>query len=251
MSEDVKNNIAVYVDDLVVGSTTFAQHIKHLDRLFRDVRLAGIKLNLGKTLFARKEVELVGHLISANGARPLENKLRDIMEVERPKTLKQLRKFIGFVSFYRKFIINFSTLLHPLNDLLKKDRKWQWKETHQKAFEEVKESFKNCVTLEHLNVNKPYTIRCDASGIVIAAILSQIDGEGHERIIAVTAEKRYSVTELELLSIVHATNKWRQYLIGNKVIVKSDHQALAFLNKGTGLNARLTRWTIALGEYDI
>lgn len=135
--------------------------------------------------------------------------------------------------------------------------KWKWSSEQQRAFEEIKKAFQSCVTLKYPIINEPYLLRCDASGLAVAAILSQVDDQGEESIIEITRrclneiEKRYSTTEKELLAILHAVKNWRHYLFGNQIIVKTDHHALTFLNKGTGLNARMVRWAIALGEFDL
>lgn len=115
MSDKFKKNLAVYVDDLVIGSDTFGQHLKHLEELFTDIRRARIRLNLSKTKLDRDELEFVGHRISEVGVRPIESRVQLIQEMEKPKTVRQLRRFIGFVSYYRKFIVKFSDLLWPLN----------------------------------------------------------------------------------------------------------------------------------------
>lgn len=257
LSEETKRNSSVYVDDIVIGSPTWKQHMVHLEQLFKDIRVSGIKLNFEKTRLARAEVEFVGHLVSAEGVKPLEDKLRIIQKLEKPRNIKQLRRFIGMISFYRKFVRKFSQLIYPLNELLKKNVKWKWDVSHQYAFEKIKEAFQRCIVLQHPDVTKPYVVRCDASGSVIAAILSQEHDKGEKLIIEVTSrclnehERNYSVTEVELLAVLHAIKKWRHYLLGSCVTVKTDHQALCCLNKGTGLNARLTRWAIVLGEYNL
>lgn len=136
-----------------------------------------------------------------------------IRALDRPRNLKQLRRFIGIISFYRKFILRFSELLHPLNELLSKNCKWKWDGRHDKAFQETKEAFAHCVVLEQPDENQPYLIRCDASGVAVAAILAQVDADGAERIIEITSrcltsyEKKYSVTEMELLALMHAVKK--------------------------------------------
>lgn len=257
LRDTVKRNLAVYVDDMVVGSSTFRQHIEHLRELFIDIRNAGIKLNLSKTQLAKAELEFVGHIISAGGVRPIENRIQMIQDIGKPNTLKQLRRFIGFVPYYRKFVANFSKLLCPLNELLKKNKRWDWTQVHQKAFEDIKRSFQKCIILRYPRVDEPYLLTCDASGTTVAAVLSQVDERGDESIIEVTSKclnetvKKYATTEKELLAILHAVKKWRHYLIGNKVTVNTDHQALIFLKKSTGLNARMVRWAMALGEFNL
>lgn len=97
----VREEVAAYVDDVVVGSPTFDQHIEHLRDFFMDVRNAGITLNLSKTHLARAELEFVGHVISAEGVKPIASRVQSILDIEKPKTVKQLRRFIGFISYYR------------------------------------------------------------------------------------------------------------------------------------------------------
>lgn len=116
----VKENLAVYVDDIVIGSPTFEKHLRHLKEFFEDIRTSGITLNLSKTKWAKREIEFVGHRISAEGVMPMEDKLEKIFKIERPRNVKQLRSFIGVVTYYRKFVWNFSELLVPLNELLEK-----------------------------------------------------------------------------------------------------------------------------------
>lgn len=98
LRDKVKRNLAVYVDGIVVGSCTFEKHLEHLKELFEDIRKAGIKLNLSKTKVAKKELEFVGHVISAGGVRPIESRVQKIQEIKEPKTVRQLRGFVGFVS---------------------------------------------------------------------------------------------------------------------------------------------------------
>lgn len=143
------------MDDIVLGSETFEQHITQLKEFFNDVRKGGIKLNLDKTQIAKRELEFVGHVISGEGVKPIEKRLRKIQEMDRPRTVKQLRSFIGFVSYYRKFVWNFAEWLYPLNDLLKKKEKWRWSNVHQTAFEDIKKYFMNCVMLQYHDISWP------------------------------------------------------------------------------------------------
>lgn len=125
--------------------------------------------------------------------------------------------------------------------------KWKWTVKHQEAFEKIKIAFQHCVLLQHPDTTRPYILRCDASKLVIAAILSQINEFGEDVIIEVTSrcltetESKYSITEMELLSIVNALRKWRHYVLGSVLTVKTDHQALCCLRKARNLSARMTR----------
>lgn len=105
LSKEVKENAAIYVDDIVIGSSTLSQHMEHLKKLFRDIRASGIKLNLNKTNLVKKELEFVGYLVSAEGTKPIEKRLQQIQELDRPNTVKHLRRFIEFISYYRKLYL--------------------------------------------------------------------------------------------------------------------------------------------------
>lgn len=257
LGEEFRENVTVYVDDIIVASESFREHVIHLDSLFTRLREHGLTINIKKTAFVRDEVEFLGHLVSARGIKPLPARVKTIRDMPAPRNLKQLRHFIGFITFYSKFVFRFAELLNPMYQLLKKGVKWKWDAEMDAAFERAKEAFTRCVILRHPLPQQPYVIRCDASLVGISAILSQVDPDGEERVVALcnrglkTAELAYTITELELLAIVYGTQKFRTYIYGRPTVLYTDHQALTFLRMCDHLSARLKRWAIAIDEYNL
>lgn len=173
-------------------------------------------------------------------------KLRAIREFPGLRNKKEMQSFIGFVSFYRKFANNHASLISPLIDLIKKDRKWQFGDAKLKLFELVKGSF----TKQYLSrplFDRPFYIQTDASNLGLGAELFQLSPEGGCLTISFTsrtlnvAERNYSITELELLSIVFTFTKFRVLILGYPVHVITYHQALVFLFACRLHNAHLTR----------
>lgn len=131
----MREYLTAYVDDLIIASETFEDHLRHLGELFKRLKDDGLTINLSKTLFCRKEIPFLGHIISAEGIKPCPEKLTKIQNFCAPKNVRQVRQLIGFCNFYRKFVPRYASLLSPLNELLKKGQKFKWDETHQESLE--------------------------------------------------------------------------------------------------------------------
>lgn len=244
-----------YLDDIVVVSKTFDEHITHLRRIFTRLRDAGFQLNTDKCKFCRTELEYLGHTVNETGIHTSKRKVAAITEYPAPKTIKQLRRFLGMTSWYRKFIPQFSKTAAPLNNLLKKDTRWTWKEPQQTAFNELKQTLTAAPILQHPDFEKPFYLQTDASNYGIGACLFQKDGD-KERVVEYASrtlsdvEKRYSVSEKECLAIVDNIERFRHYLEGYHFFVITDHQSLKWFNALKNPNGRLSRWAMKLQQYD-
>ena len=174
-----------------------------------------------------------------------------------PRHVRQLKGFLGLVTFYTKFVRNFSAALLPLHRITQKNVKWEWGDTERSAFENVKELFEKHVVLAHPDPTKPYILRTDAYNNTLDAALGQIDEDGDERLITCiyrtlrSCEISYIVTEKELLAIVWSLQKLSTYLRGAKIYIKTDHQALVFLQRCKFSSERIRRWMLLIQEFDI
>ena len=247
-----------FVDDLAVISKDFDAHIAHLEKLFDRLLKHNLKLNFKKSNFAQEEISFLGHILSNKGLRPDPEKITTIKNFERPKNLKQLQAFLGFVNFYTKFAKSYSMYLLPLGSLLKKNVPFVWQDSHQEAFEKIKNLFDENIILKIPNTKKPYILTADASDYAIAGILSQLDENDEEVVITFISrilkgsELNYNTTQKEMLAIVWSVDRLNSYLRGAiKIIVRSDHEALSFLKSCKFGNSRLRRWNLALQEYNI
>src|SRR6185295_5014866 len=130
--------VVVYLDDTIVYSKTFDEHLEHLRRVFTRIRKAGLRLNIVKCNFWMQSLPFLGHIISANGIAPDPQKIEAVHNIQPPKNVTQLRSFLGLARYYRQFIWNFSSIARPLNHLMKKNITYEWHSAQQDAFDELK-----------------------------------------------------------------------------------------------------------------
>lgn len=251
------NDIHTYVDDMLVSSCSFETHVITLAWVFEKISRAGLTLKLTKCHFNKQTIKFLGHFVSATGIVMDPDKILALKEFPEPRNKKDLQSFLGFCNFYRKFSQNHSSLLFPLSHLIKKETQWSFTEHERHAFNQIKTAFSQQVALTHPNFNEPFCIQTDASMAGLGAELFQVD-EDHQRYTISFAsrslsgaERNYTVTELELLGILFACQKFRIYILGFPIFVYTDHKALTFLFTCRLRNARLTRWTLALQEFNL
>ena len=243
-----------YLDDIIVFSKTFSEQVERLETVLKALQKANLQLQKTKCKFAYKEVVFLGHLISEKGISPDPAKTDTIEKFPPPKNIKQVRSFLGLASYYRRFIKNFSSIAHPLNELLKKDNAFCWTEKCQKAFQELKEKLITPPILIHFNDKLPIFLYTDASGFAIGAVLAhKIDNIEH--VVAYIShslnkhEQNYPITEKECLAIVYSVEKFKPYLYGRHFTVVTDHHPLCYLNSTRSPSGRLSRWAVRLSEY--
>lgn len=192
----------------------------------------------------------MGHKISAQGVKVDKEKIEAIRNWPKPKTLTHLRGFLGLCSYYRRFVKGFSRLTAPLIDLTKKGA-FSWNEKAQAAFEKLKDAMSSCPVLAIPDFNSLFKLYCDASGEGIGAVLMQdkhpIAFESRK---LKDIEKTYSIYDKEMLAIMHALAKFRQYLICGRFIVKTDHNNLRFFLSQKDLNDRQQKWVSKLQAYN-
>ena len=166
--------VLVYIDDIIVYSKTWKEHLSHLVNIFGLLSLAGLKIKPSKCLFAAREVQYLGHIVSYKGVSPDEKKLEAINKYPTPKSEDQVRSFIGLASYYRRFIPDFAEKAHALTRLTRKDVSWQWGEAEQSAFDCIKKCLVTAPILGYPDYSREFIIHTDASGYGVGAVLSQI-----------------------------------------------------------------------------
>jgi hypothetical protein len=203
-----------------------------------------------KCKFGRTKVLYLGHIIRAKGVQVHQEKIQAIMEWPTPKTLIELRGFLGMCTYYRKFVKGFSQLCAPLTDLTKKGA-FKWSEEAQFTFDKMKKVMSTCPVLALPNFGQPFTLECDASGEGIGAVLMQNRHPlAYESRKLRGPELLYSIYDKEMLAIMHALAKFRQYLVGARFVVKSDHNSLKYLLEQKDLNERQQKWVSRIQAYD-
>lgn len=251
------NDLHVYVDDLLIASKSNADHFTLLRWIFKKVSDAGLTLKYNKCFFHRSRIKFLGHFVSGQGLIIDPEKVNAIKNFPTPRNRKDLQSFFGFCNFYQKFSQSHSSLLHPLSHLLKKETPWSFTEKEQEVFDTIKSAFARQIALTFPNFQTPFGIQTDASLNGLGAELFQIEKDGLRHTIMFASrtlkggERNYTITELELLSIVFACQKFRVYILGYPVFLYTDHKALIFLFSCKLRNARLSRWTLSLQEYHL
>jgi 3-methyladenine DNA glycosylase AlkC/predicted aspartyl protease len=249
-------NLQVFLDDVCVATSGWAEHIRVLDQVFTVIEKAGMKLRGSKCQFGTDQVIFLGHKISRFGVQQDPEKLRALQDLPAPTDVAGVRRVLGAFGYYRKFVYNFAAIASPISKLTRKDVEFSWGPEQQEAFERIKKELMKNATLVSLNDTDEIILKTDACKTGIAGILQQRQ-KGEWRIVACCsrglspAESNYSITELEGLALVYAVSKFRFYLLGRKFTILVDHCALCVLGK-TKLpnNARLRRWALALSEFD-
>lgn len=249
----------VYLDDIVIYGKSLMDHNIRLINVFKRLLEHNLKLQPEKCQFLCREIRYLGHIINKRGIRPDPNKIEAVQKFPIPKTVRQVKSFLGLASYYRKFIENFSKTSEPINKLLKKDTKFKWDAKCDEAFELLKEKLITPPILAFPILDQEYTITTDASQTSVGAVLSQeheINGIKADLPICYMsrtlnqAERKYAVIEKELLGVVYALKQFRPYVYGRKCVIVTDHKPLVWLMKLKNPSSRLMRWKLELSEYE-
>ena len=173
ITPDMAPHTFAYLDDIVVCTTTFQEHIEVLAKVFQKLYDARLKSNPEKCQFFRAELKYLGNIVDKEGLRTDPEKVAAIKNLSPPKDLKEARRFLGLISWYRRFIKDVARIAAPLHRLLKKRVKWEWTKQHQEAFDKLKESLITAPVFVCPDWNKPFTHQTDASREGLGAALSQ------------------------------------------------------------------------------
>ena len=211
-------NIFVFVDDILVAGKDEDDLLSKLEAVLKRAQEHGLRLRREKCSFLVKSVEYLGFKIDSEGIHKTDEKLKAVKNVKVPSSKETLQSYLGFVTFYNKFIPNLATIASPLFDLLKKDVQWDWSDECQTAFESIKSELLSPRILIHFQPELPVKLTCDASSVGIGAVLVHVMPDGVERPIAFAsralnkAERNYSQTEKEGLALIFGVKKFHIYL---------------------------------------
>lgn len=249
--------VVIYMDDILIGTETLEEHRTLVTEVLKRLQDNDLFLKPEKCTFEAEEVEYLGMILGHGKITMDPVKVAGVLDWPTPRNLTDVRAFIGFGNFYRRFIRNFSDRARPLHDLTKKDVPWHWTDTEQKAFDDLKQAFISAPVIIQPDSSKPFRVECDASGFAIGGILSQEHNSQWHPCAYLSksmspAERNYDVHDRELLAIVKTFEAWRHYLAGNphKIDVWSDHRNLEYFRTARKLNRRQARWSAELQDYD-
>jgi len=243
-----------FIDDILTYALDPDDMIVHLRRVFRKLRVANLKVKPQKCTFGRSAVDFLGHHVTADGITPMDSKLDAIYKACAPRTITELRAFLGLTNYYRDYIVHYATISDPLYVLLRKGTPWFWEAEQDAAFQALKNAFRSAPLLAHPNDNDLFILDTDASLEGIGAVLSQVQ-QGKERVVCcgsrvlTPAERNYDTTRRELLAIVYFVNRFRHYLYGAQFVLRTDHAALRWLFHTPEQSGQAMRWITKLADF--
>ena len=247
------------LDDILIAGTDYQDHLNTLSQVLERLLKYGLKLNKTKCVFLQSSVVYLGHLIDSAGLHPTLDKLAAVRDAPPPKDAVALKSFLGLIMFYSRFMPHHSTVLAPLNNLLKKNVSWKWTKTEQTAFTAAKSLLLNSRTLVHYDETLPLVLSCDASSYGAGAVLSHVINGKHQPIAFASCtltetQRNYSQLEKEAFSIIFGLKRFHQYLCGRSFTILTDHRPLlTLLGPHRAVPAhtasRLQRWALILASY--
>ena len=247
---------SAYIDDILVTSDTWEEHLVHLKKTLTALRDAGLTSKLKKCVFVRPNIEFLGHCVGRGHLKPQAAKTKAIADFRVPKKKKHLRAFLGLSGYYRKFIPWYAHTTAVLTEKKSPDV-LPWEPKHQGAFEKIKTQLSSDPLLVAPNHDKTFSLHTDASYVGLGAVLTQKDDNNLDKPVAyysrklIEREQNYTATEIELLGVVEAVKHFSVYLLGKAFRLVTDHRALVHLTKMKNTNPRLMRWSLALQQFDV
>ena len=229
--KDIPNTSCI-LDDIIITGKSDEEHLKTLETVLQRLQDYNLRVHVDKCSFFREELTYCGHKINANGLHKMQEKIEAVINAPVPENVTQLRAFLGLVNYYSHFLPNMASVLHPLYQLLKKDKKYTWTTTAQNAFDTVKEMITSDTVLTHYDPELPVKLACDASSYGLCAVILHVTENGEERPIAFAlrtlnaADENYAQIQKEALSIIWGVKKFHCFLFGRKLTLVTDHQPL-------------------------
>jgi hypothetical protein len=243
----------VYIDDIIIFSPSFSEHLADLDSVFSALYDAGISLKASKCRLFRTEVEYLGHLVSLEGIAPLERVVLAVKNWPIPGTVKAVQSFMGLANYYRKFVENYAELSKPLTRLTRKNVKFVWTQKCQAAFQALKTALTSAPVLRHFDPTRKVIFVTDASKLGLGCVVEQEFEDGRHPIRFASRglsgdERKWAVRELEALAIIWALEEHRVLIDQVFFDVETDHGSLQWLLESNG-PGRIGRWALRLQEF--
>ncbi|MHB1865757.1 MAG: reverse transcriptase/ribonuclease H family protein, partial [Candidatus Saccharimonadales bacterium] len=248
-------NALDYLDDIVIYTKTFEEHLDALDSLFDRMRKIGLTAKITKCHFCEASLKFLGHVISKDGISVDSDKIKAVTSMRIPQDLHAVRRFLGLTTYYRRFIPSYAKIAEPLFRLLDKIDEYRWTENCQAAFDILKKHLVSAPILRYPDFKSRFILQTDASSFALGAILSQRDNQG-EYVVSFAsrtlskAERNYSTTERECLAVIWGIAHFRPYLYGRPFDVVTDHHSLRWLMSIKDATGRLARWSLKLQAFD-
>ena len=260
----LRKSVIIYMDDLIIYSKTFDEHIQHIEEVFKLLSSYDLRLNLAKCEFAKFRLLFLGFIITNQGMMPNPDKISCINNMLPPKNVDQLKRFLGMTNFFRRFIRSYADRCHPMLKLLKKGVTWVWNKEQIDSFNDIKKELVSSPILRFPKLDKEFIIMCDASQNGLGAVLMQkqdisVPGkeEKEERLVAISyasksltaTQRRWSTIERESYAAVFAVQTFHEYLKGRRFKIQTDHAPLLKTLQKSDPNKRMGKFAMELRAY--
>ena len=252
--------VLVFLDDIVVYSSTLEQHLIDVRGTLARLRANHLYAKKSKCELFMHEIEFLGHHVGRDGLRVMADKVKSVQDWPTPRNASEVRSFLGLAGYYRRFIKGFSGIAVPLHDLTHTadGQTFAWLPLHQQAFTELKSALLAAPVLALPDPDRQYVVNTDASDFATGAVLQQDFGNGLQPIAFAShklseAERRYPTHDREMLAIINMLGDWRTYLHGRQpfvVRIKTDHNSLQYFMTQQSMSARQSRWLDHLSDFD-
>lgn len=252
--------VQAYIDDILIWGRTAEELYANLLEVLKRLEHYNVKLNPDKCQWFVNKVTYLGHVVSATGIAPNQEKVKAIIDAPAPQNVSQLKALLGMIQYYSKFLPKLNMKFSPLYELLKKDVAWEWNEKCNTAFKACKKLLSSSQLLMHYDPNLPMVITCDASNDGIAGVLSHRVNGVERPVMYVSralkpAEKNYPILHREALAIVFTLEKFYKYVYGHPVEIFTDHKPLEgiFMGKKGApavVASRLQRYVWRISHFD-
>ncbi len=247
--------VFVYIDDIIVYSTSKEQHILDVEKVLQLLIANGLKLKASKCDFCEPQVELLGYIISREGISPNPEKISAIKDIPVPVNVKEVRSFLGSAGYYRQCIPGYATIAEPMVQLTRKGEPFVWTVARSEAFVSLKEALVSNNVMARPNLSRPYKLYTDACDYAIGAILVQEADDGMERPVHYLShqldatQRKWATIEKEAYAVVYALSKLRPYLLAADFVVYTDHKPLLSLFTKEMNNTKIQRWSVLIAEF--
>jgi len=253
-----EGKVAVFVDDVLVGTDSEEGHDEIVAEVLKWLEENDLYVKPEKCSWKTSKVNFLGVIMGQGKIEMEEEKVEGVLNWPVPKTVRDVRKFLGLANYYRWFIKNFATLAKPLNMLTRKEEKWKWEGAQQKAFEQLKGIFTTRLLLVAPNLDKEFRVEADASNFATGGVLSIKCNDNKWRPVAYISkslnetERNYEIHDKEMLAVIRCLEAWRHFLEGakGKFEIWSDHKNLEYFMSNQKLNRRQARWALYLSRFD-
>jgi len=253
-----KGKVAAFVDNVLIGTEMEEGHDEIVEEVLRRLEENDLYVKPEKSAWKVQKVNFLGVVMGQGKIEMEEDKVAGVLNWPVPKTVRDVRKFLGLANYYRQFVKDFAKLARPLNNLMRKDERWKWEKQQQKAFEQLKMVFTSRPLLVAPDLDKEFRVEADASNFAMRGVLSIKCEDNKWRLVAYISkslnetERNYEIHDKEMLAVIQCLKAWRHFLEGtrSKFKVWTDHKNLEYFMSNQKLNHRQVQWALYLSRFD-